>query len=186
MVKIQNVNYVKKPNKYCNENNCYTSASFNFKIDDRPIKCKKHKENNIINVKRKYIVNNNNSKITYKKGYICENNKKGGSIKNNKKSKNIEIVENYINEEYLYDPDPKFTEDELKQIYADDDDEYFIVKDVVGTRKSEWDRLKLFPYICWVKDYYGLKNNADKKVIKYNKIKDIENKVKKLKKNLKK
>ena len=66
----------KKPNKYCNENNCYTSASFNFKIDDRPIKCKKHKENNMINVKRKYIINNN-SKIIYKKGYICENNKKG-------------------------------------------------------------------------------------------------------------
>ena len=40
----------KKPNEYCNENNCYTSASFNFKIDDRPIKCKKHKENNMINV----------------------------------------------------------------------------------------------------------------------------------------
>ena len=35
----------KKPKKYCNENNCYTTASFNFKIDDRPIKCKKHKEN---------------------------------------------------------------------------------------------------------------------------------------------
>ena len=83
----------KKPNKYCNENNCYTSASFNFKIDDRPIKCKKHKENNMINVKRKYIVNNdNNSKITYKKGYICENNKKGGSIKNNKKVKIIKKV----------------------------------------------------------------------------------------------
>ena len=49
----------KKPNKYCNEDNCYTTASFNFKIDDRPIKCKKHKENNMINVKRKYIVNNN-------------------------------------------------------------------------------------------------------------------------------
>ena len=31
----------KKQNKYCNENNCYTTASFNFKIDDRPIKCKK-------------------------------------------------------------------------------------------------------------------------------------------------
>ena len=76
----------KKPNKYCNEDNCYTTASFNFKIDDRPIKCKNHKENNMINVKRKYIVNNN-SKITYKKGYICENNKKGGSIKNDKKIK---------------------------------------------------------------------------------------------------
>ena len=50
----------------------------------------------MINVKRKYIVNNN-SKIKYKKGYICENNKKGGGIKNNKKSKNIEIVENNIN-----------------------------------------------------------------------------------------
>ena len=74
----------KKPNKYCNENNCYTAASFNFKIDDRPIKCKKQRENNMINVKRKYIVNNN-TKIIYKKGYICENNnKKGGSIKNNK------------------------------------------------------------------------------------------------------
>ena len=180
----------KKPNKYCNEDNCYTTASFNFKIDDRPIKCKNHKENNMINVKRKYIVNNN-SKIKYKKGNICENNKKGGVIKNNEKSKNNEIVknneENDINEEYLYDPDPKFTEDELKQIYADDDDdEYFIVKDVVGKRKSEWDRLKLFPYICWRKDCYGLKNNADKKVIKYNKIKDIENKVNKTEKNLKK
>ena len=40
----------------------------------------------MINVKRKYILNNN-SKIIYKKGYICENNKKGGSIKNNKKIK---------------------------------------------------------------------------------------------------
>ena len=37
----------------------------------------------MINVKRKYIVNNN-TKIIYKKGYVCENNKKGGSIKNNK------------------------------------------------------------------------------------------------------
>ena len=75
----------KKPKKYCNENNCYTTASLNFKIGDRPIKCMKHKENNMINVKRKYIINNN-SKIIYKKGYICENNKKGGSIKNNKKT----------------------------------------------------------------------------------------------------
>ena len=41
----------------------------------------------MINVKRKYIVNNN-SKITYKKGYICEN-KKGGSIKNKKLVKMI-------------------------------------------------------------------------------------------------
>ena len=32
----------KKPKKYCNENNFYTSALFNFKIDDRTIKCKKH------------------------------------------------------------------------------------------------------------------------------------------------
>ena len=40
-----------------------------FEIDESPIKCKKHKENNMINVKRKCIVNNN-SKITYKKGYI--------------------------------------------------------------------------------------------------------------------
>ena len=42
----------------------------------------------MINVKRKYIVNNN-SKITYKKGYICENNEKGGSNKDNKKVKII-------------------------------------------------------------------------------------------------
>ena len=41
----------------------------------------------MINVKRKYIVDNN-SKITYKKGYLCENNKKGGSIKNNKNNHN--------------------------------------------------------------------------------------------------
>ena len=127
----------KKPNKYCNENNCYISALFNFKIDNRPIKCKKLKENNMINVERKYIVNNNNSKITYKKGYNCEKIKKGGSIK----SKNNEIVknneENNINEEYIYDPDPKFTEDELNLIFADDDDNYFAVKDVVGIRKSE-------------------------------------------------
>ena len=84
-------------NKYCNENNCYTTASFNFKIDDRPIKCKKHKENNMINVKRKYIVNNNNnSKITYKKAYICENNnKKGGSIKYNR-IKNVSKKNNLI------------------------------------------------------------------------------------------
>ena len=77
----------KKPKKYCNENNCCITASFNFKINDRPIKCKKHKENNMINVKRKYKVCDD-SKIIYKKGYICENNKEGGSIKNNKKIKN--------------------------------------------------------------------------------------------------
>ena len=78
----------KKLKKYCNENNCYTTVLFNFKIDNRPIKCKKHKENNMINVKRKYIINNNNSKIIYRKGYICEN-KKGGSIKIKSKNKNI-------------------------------------------------------------------------------------------------
>ena len=66
----------RKLKKYCNENNCYTTVSFNFKIDNRPIKCKKHKENNMINVKRKYIINNNNSKIIYRKGYICENKKR--------------------------------------------------------------------------------------------------------------
>ena len=94
LCKIQDISHskntcklYKKPKKYCNENNCYITASFNFKIDDRPIKCEKHKENNMINVKRKHIVNNN-SKIIYKKGYVCENNKKGGSIKNNKKIKN--------------------------------------------------------------------------------------------------
>ena len=65
----------KKPKKYFNENNCYITASFNFKIGDRPIKCMKHKEKDMINVKRKYVVNNN-SKIIYKKGYICENNEK--------------------------------------------------------------------------------------------------------------
>ena len=81
----------KKPKKYCNENNFYLTASFNFKIGDRPIKCMNPKEKDMINVKRKYIVNNN-SKIIYKKGYICENNKKGGSIKNNKKIKNDKIV----------------------------------------------------------------------------------------------
>ena len=88
----------KKPNKYCNKDNCYTTASFNFKIDDRPIKCRKHKENNMINVKRKYVVNSNNNdtKMTYRKGYICENNKKGGSIKNNR-IKNDKIVK--INKE---------------------------------------------------------------------------------------
>ena len=83
LCKIHDISHIKnttcksciKPKIYCNKNNCYTTASFNFKIDDRPIKCKKHKENNMINVKRKYIVNNN-SKIIYKKGYICENNKK--------------------------------------------------------------------------------------------------------------
>ena len=168
----------------------------------------------MINVKRKYIVNNNNNyntKIIYKKGYICENNKKGGSIKNNKKSKNNEIVkhneENNINEEYLYDPDPKFTENELKQIYADLDDGYFKVKDVVDMRKSEWDKLKLFPYHEWVRDYYGSKyakkqiydkgffsiedglkskKYVDEMVIKYLKIKYIENKVKKIEKKSKK
>ena len=82
----------KKPNKYCNEDNCYTTASFNFKIDDRPIKCKNHKENNMINVKRKYIVNNNNnSKITYKKGYICENKKKERVLKIIKKVKILKL-----------------------------------------------------------------------------------------------
>ena len=65
----------KKPKKYCNEDNCNTTASFNFKINDRPIKCKKHKENNMINVKRKYKVCDD-SKIIYRKGYIFENNKK--------------------------------------------------------------------------------------------------------------
>ena len=34
----------KKPKKYCNENNCYTTVSFNFKIGDRPIKCMNHME----------------------------------------------------------------------------------------------------------------------------------------------
>ena len=81
----------KKPKKYCNENNCYTTASFNFKIGDRPIKCMNHKEKDMINVKRKYIANNN-SKIIYKKGYICENNKKGGSIKNNKIKNNKKLI----------------------------------------------------------------------------------------------
>ena len=133
--------------------------------------------------------------------------KKEGSIKNNKKSKNNEIVknneENNINEEYLYDPDPKFTEYELKQIYVDLDDNYFKVKDVIGAKKSEWDKLKLFPYHEWVRDYYGSKyakkqiydkgffsiedglkekQYANEMVIKWGKIKDIENKVKKLKK----
>ena len=59
----------KKPKKYCDENNCYTTASFNFKIVDRPIRCLKHKEKDMINVKRKYIVNsnnNNNFKIIYR------------------------------------------------------------------------------------------------------------------------
>ena len=45
----------------------------------------------------------------------------------------------------------------MKQIYADLDDGYFKVKDVVGTRKSEWDRLKLFQYHEWVRDYYESK-----------------------------
>ena len=201
----------KEPNKYCNEDNCYTTASFNFKIDDRPIKCKKHKENNMVNVKRKYIVNNNNNnnnnfntKIIYKKGYIFENNKKSKNneiVKNNEENNINE--ENDINEEYLYDPDPKFTEDELKLIYADLDDGYFKVKDVIGIRKSEWDKLKLFPYHEWVRDYYGSKyakkqiydkgffsiedglkskKYVDEMVIKWRKIKDIENTVKKLKK----
>ena len=177
----------KKPNKYCNEDNCYTTASLDFKIDDRPIKCKNHKENNMINVKRKYIVNNN-SKITYKKGYICENNKKGGSIKNDKKSKNIEIVENNINEEnikieendineeYQYDPDPEFTEDELKLIYADEDDNYFYVTEAVGTRKSEWNRLMIFPYYDWIEEYYGSKLNENVRL--WAKIMKIKDKVK--------
>ena len=78
----------KKPKKYCNENNCYTTASFDFEIGDRPIKCMNHKEKDMINVKRKYIVNDK-SKIICKKGYICENNKKGGSIKNNKTKNTI-------------------------------------------------------------------------------------------------
>ena len=165
---------MKKPNKYCNEDNCYTTASFNFKIDDRPIKCKKHKENNMINVKRKYIVNNN-SKITYKKGYICENDKKGGSIKNNKKSKNIKIEENNINEDYQYGPDPEFTEDELKLIYADEDDNYFNVTEAVGTRKSEWNRLMIFPYYEWIEEYFGSKFNEN--VCLWVKIKEIKDKV---------
>ena len=165
----------KKPNKYCNEDNCYTTASFNFRIDDRPIKCKNHKENNMINVKRKCIVNNN-SKITYKKGYICENNKKGGSIKNNKKSKNIKIEENNINEEYQYDPDPEFTEDELKLIYADEDDNYSNVTEAVGTRKSEWNRLMIFPYYNWIEEYYGSKFNENVRL--WAKIMKIKDKVK--------
>ena len=122
----------KKPNKYCNENNCYTTASFNFKIDDRPIKCKKHKENNMINVKRKYIINNN-TKITYKKGYICENNnKKGGSIKNNKIKKvskkykfmrKKELADKEIEQEFsnllLYDNITDWYKNENDELYYD-------------------------------------------------------------------
>ena len=94
MHKIHDISHIKnttcklclKLRKYCNQNNCYTAASFYFKIGDGPIKCMKHKQKGMINDRRKYIVNND-SKILYKKGYICENNKKGGSIKNNKKIK---------------------------------------------------------------------------------------------------
>ena len=122
----------------------------------------------MINVKRKYVVNNN-SKITYKKRYICENNKKGGSIKNNKKSKNIEIVENNIND----DPDPEFTEGELKLIYGDEDDNYFNVTEAVGTIKSEWKRLMIFPYYNWIEEYFGLKLNENVRLwVKIMKIKD--------------
>ena len=56
----------KKPKKSCNENNCYTTASFNFRIGDRPIKCMNHEEKDMINVKRKYIASDK-SKILYKK-----------------------------------------------------------------------------------------------------------------------
>ena len=45
----------------------------------------------MINVERKYIVNTN-TKIIYKKGYVCESNKKGGSIKNNKIKKIIDLI----------------------------------------------------------------------------------------------
>ena len=85
-----------KPKKYCNENNCYKSASFNFEIDDRPIICKKHKENNMINAKRKYIINNNNNnnnvKIIYKKEYICENDKKGEVLE----LQNVKIIQKKV------------------------------------------------------------------------------------------
>ena len=65
--------------------------------------------------------------------------------------------ENNINEEYTYDSDPEFTENELKQIYIDLDDDYYKVKDIVGTKKYEWDKFKLFPYYEWVRDYYEFK-----------------------------
>ena len=55
-------------------------------------------------------------------------------VKNNEEN-NIN-KENNINEENIYDSDSEFTEDELKRIYADLDDDYFKVKDVVGTKKS--------------------------------------------------
>ena len=86
------------------------------------------------------------------------------SIENNiNKENNIENniknnEENYINEEYVYDSDPEFTENELNQIYADLDDEYSEVKNyVVGIKKSEWDKFILFPYIDWVKEYFSFK-----------------------------
>ena len=89
----------KKPKKYCNENNCYITASFDFKIDDRSIKCKTHKENNMINVKRKYKVCDD-SKIIYRKGYICENNfllKIIKKIKNNDNKKLMIIMLKNVN-----------------------------------------------------------------------------------------
>ena len=102
--------------------------------------------------------------------------KKGGGIKNNKKSKNIKIVQNNIIEEYQYDSDPEFTEDESKLIYADEDDNYFNVTEAIGTRKSEWNRLVIFPYYDWIEEYFGSKFNENVRL--WATIKIIKDKVK--------
>ena len=140
----------KKPNKNCNEDNCYTTASFNFKIDDRPIKCKKHKENNMINVKRKYIVNNN-SKITYKKGYICEN-KKGGGIKNDKninnsKKNNLVLLNQHnrsIDIENEFMGKKEIADNEIEQEFSN-----LLNNDIYAWYKNEDDELY---YNAWYKN----------------------------------
>ena len=65
--------------------------------------------------------------------------------------------ENHINDEYLYDSDPEFSENKLKQILIGSDDNYSNIKDIIGTKKSEWDKLKLFPYNEWVKEHFSFK-----------------------------
>ena len=84
---------IQKKSQYCKVENCYKISSYGIEKIERclnhrlkSLKCKKHKENNMINVKRKYKVCDD-SKIIYRKGYICENNKKVVVLKIIKKLK---------------------------------------------------------------------------------------------------
>ena len=86
----------------------------------------KHKEKDMINVKRKYIVNNN-SKIIYKKGFICENNKKGGSIRINKKIK----VVNSINENSKKVDNNKKVNNKIKNTIKESNKKFIILKKLI-------------------------------------------------------